>query len=391
MPKNFLIVTGDFVKTGGMDRANYALADYLARQGEAVYLVAYRVDASLLSYPNVTFWRVPKLANSYVLSGFLLDYFGRWYARKITQMGGQVIVNGGSCCWGDISWIHYIHAVYNPNSSSNQSFLSNSFKNILGKLKRQIAHQIFLASEQRSLPVAKLFIANSEQTKQMLSDKYAIAPHKIHTVYLGVDPQIFYPEVSSKKIEIRKQLGWDENKPIVAFIGDPSDLRKGFDTLLTAWQKLCVNPDWDANLVVIGSNKGLEFRQTYLSMDIASKHIQFMGFRSDVPTLLRASDCLVAPTRYESYGLSVHEALCSGIPAIVSKCSGVAERYPSALEKLLLPNPEDSLDLAERLHHWWEHRQSYKDLVLTLSENLRGYSWDNMAKNMLEKFEQHLV
>lgn len=38
----FLIVTGDFVKTGGMDRANYALARYIADSGAETHLVAYR-------------------------------------------------------------------------------------------------------------------------------------------------------------------------------------------------------------------------------------------------------------------------------------------------------------------------------------------------------------
>jgi hypothetical protein len=65
--KPYLLVTGDFVRTGGMDRANFALADYLARQGGEVHLVAHRVDPQLLSYSNVQFHRVPKIANSYFL------------------------------------------------------------------------------------------------------------------------------------------------------------------------------------------------------------------------------------------------------------------------------------------------------------------------------------
>jgi len=32
MATAYLLVTGDFVKTGGMDRANFALAEYLAKQ-----------------------------------------------------------------------------------------------------------------------------------------------------------------------------------------------------------------------------------------------------------------------------------------------------------------------------------------------------------------------
>ena len=38
--KPFLLVSNDFVTTGGMDRANHALAMYLARKGHPVHLVA---------------------------------------------------------------------------------------------------------------------------------------------------------------------------------------------------------------------------------------------------------------------------------------------------------------------------------------------------------------
>ena len=56
--------------------------------------------------------------------------------------------------------------------------------------------------------------------------------------------------------------------------------------------------------------------------------MRFLGFRSDVPEILAALDALVHPARYEAYGLSVHEALCRGVPAIVSASAGVAERIP---------------------------------------------------------------
>jgi hypothetical protein len=57
------IVSGDFVKTGGMDRANYALADYLSRQGRPVELVAHRIANELAERATVSFRSVPKLAS----------------------------------------------------------------------------------------------------------------------------------------------------------------------------------------------------------------------------------------------------------------------------------------------------------------------------------------
>ena len=38
----WVLATGDFTTWGGMDRANHALASYLARSGREVHLVAHR-------------------------------------------------------------------------------------------------------------------------------------------------------------------------------------------------------------------------------------------------------------------------------------------------------------------------------------------------------------
>ena len=110
-----------------------------------------------------------------------------------------------------------------------------------------------------------------------------------------------------------------------------------------------------------------------------------MGFRSDVPDLFRSADCLVGPTGYEAYGLGLHEALCCGLPALVSAKSGVAERYPSHLRDLLIPNAEDAVDLAARLRKWHEATHHYSKLVSSFAKELRGHTWDDMARNILDK------
>src|SRR5437899_12363371 len=95
--KPYLIVTGNFVKTGGMDRANLALALHLADSGREVHLVAFSASGEMLRHPNVRFHRVPKIGDSYLLSDPLLDLVGRTWASKVSQSGGRVVVNGGNC------------------------------------------------------------------------------------------------------------------------------------------------------------------------------------------------------------------------------------------------------------------------------------------------------
>ena len=376
--KSYLLVTGDFVKTGGMDRANFALADYLTRQEKNVHLVAHRVAPELLAHGNVTFHHVPKVANSYLLGSPLLNWMGRSHARQLTRAGGRVLVNGGNCHWGDINWVHYVHAAYEPESQVGQ----------LRQLKGAVSRRLFLATERRTLRSARVIVANSARTKRDLIERLAIPEQRIHCVYYGTEPHIFYPATAQERAELRWQLGWSLDKPIVMFIGALGDRRKGFDTLFTAWQRLCADPNWDADLVAIGVGAELPLWQRRAAEAGISSRIHFLGFRSDVPDLLRSADCLVAPTRYEAYGLGVHEALCCGLPALVSATAGVAERYPPDLSDLLLPNPEDSVDLAARLSHWRKTPDEYSKLVNSFSGQLRGYTWDDMAQSILEKMEE---
>ncbi|MDK2460228.1 hypothetical protein QHH11_13960 [Aphanizomenon sp. PH219] len=49
---------------------------------------------------------------------------------------------------------------------------------------------------------------------------------------------------------------------------------------------------------------------------------------------------------------------------------------------MLLPNPDNVIDLVARLQKWRSHQEDYQKLVLSLSQELRNYTWDDMAKSI---------
>ena len=114
----------------------------------------------------------------------------------------------------------------------------------------------------------------------------------------------------------------------------------------------------------------------------------FLGFRNDVSVLLAGFDAMVHPARYEAYGLSVHEALCRGIPALASASAGVAERYPHELRDLLIQSPEDVEELVERLMEWRANAAHYQVRVASLASTLRSRSWDAMSRDIVSLVEQ---
>ena len=366
---SYLLVTGDFVQTGGMDMPNYELASYLAKRGDEVHLVAHRVAEDLIHLDNVIVHHVPKLAGSYLLSEPLLERAGISWAARISARRGRVLVNGGNCRWGDVNWVHYVHAAYTPVHGGS----------VLRRLKGRLAHQRHLATEREALRRARVIVANSERTRADIVQCLSVPPERVHTVYYGTDASRFRPPTASEREQARAALCWPDGVPVVAFIGALGDYRKGFDTLFAAWKLLSADSHWDVQLAVVGTGAELPTWKQLAARSRLDGNIQFLGFRNDVPTILAACDALVAPTRYEAYGLGVQEALCCGLPAFVTRTAGVAERYPADLHDLLIPDPDDAVALADRLRAWRVQRESYRLRVADLSRKLRLHTWDKMA------------
>jgi len=375
--KPYLLVAGDFVKAGGMDGANHALASYLADAGGEVHLAALRAEQDLAGRPNVIVHRAPKLAGSYLLAEPLLDRAGRRWARSIARRGGRVVVNGGNCQWGDINWLHYVHAAYQPESERIG----------LRRLKAWASRRRFVSAERAALGRARLVIANSERTRQDVVNRLRIPESRVHRVYYGIDADRFRPVTDESRTRARAALGWPANRSCVAFIGSLGDLRKGFDTVFSAWEILCDGRQWDADLVVVGKGRQVPAWKARAAEAGLKSRMRFLGFRDDVAEILAACDALVAPARYEAYGRAVQEALCRGLPAFVTRSAGVAEHYPLQLEDLLIPDPDNAGDLAARLRAWRQCIDGYRDAVAPLSQRLRAHTWNRMARQIVEIIE----
>jgi glycosyltransferase involved in cell wall biosynthesis len=192
------------------------------------------------------------------------------------------------------------------------------------------------------------------------------------------------PATPEDRAAIRRELGLNTQVPAIAFVGELGDRRKGFDLLFDAWRMLGARGASDAKLLVVGQGAELEKWKARASSSELSDSIRFLGFRRDVPKILKACDALISPTRYEAYGLGVHEAICCGVPALVSASAGVAERYPAELSSLLIPEPLSAECVAERLRDWWENSQRFEQPLARFGQTLRQTSWEQMSSRIVE-------
>lgn len=68
--------------------------------------------------------------------------------------------------------------------------------------------------------------------------------------------------------------------------------------------------------------------------------VRFLGDRSDVPDLLRAASVFVLATQYESWPLTVMEAMAAGVPVVASRVGGIPEMVEDGRSGVLVP-PDD--------------------------------------------------
>jgi glycosyltransferase involved in cell wall biosynthesis len=381
MSKPYVIVTGDFTPWGGMDRPNYELAWYLAEQRRAeVHLVSHRVASPLASHPNVTWHRVPRPFGRHTLGAPLLDRAGRKVAGAVARAGGTVVVNGGNCLWNDVNWVHYVHNLP-AGGSRRRPWLRRPWA---GWNRQSARHR-----ERQGVGGARLVITDSDRTRDHLIAGVALDPQRVHTIYYGVDPEEFRPASAAERGAARGALGLPPGQPVVAFIGALGhDRRKGFDVLFDAWCQCGRAADWDATLVAAGTGAELGYWQRRAIQSGRERDIRLLGFTRSIPTLLAAADALVSPTRYEPYGQGVHEALCCGVPAFVSRCAGIAERFPAELEDLLLDDPPDAAQLARRLCAWRKDSDGCRRRTAPFAARLRSRTWSDMAAEVVALIER---
>lgn len=373
----WLIVAAGFHFRGGMEKANAQLASYLLRSDAAVHLVAHDVDPMFLDHPRATVQLVRRPAGSFALGEFGLDRCGRNVAQSLirTHPGARVIVNGGNCQWSDVNWVHYVHHAWTAVDSDAPVWF---------KAKHRVFSARWRRLETSAVRRARIVIANSNLTRGHLLTHVGVPPDRVRTVYLGTDSGSGVA-TTDERAAARRWLGLDDDRPAVAFVGALGlDRRKGFDTLWRAWTMLCSAPEWDADLVVAGSGADAELIRRQAEHAGLGRRVRILGHSERIGDVLAAVDLLVSPVRYEPYGLNVQEAICRGVPAVVSRGAGVAERYPADLSDMLLNDPENVDELAGILRRWHPRRDAWKARIRALGHEFRAYGWDEMSQAFIE-------
>jgi glycosyltransferase involved in cell wall biosynthesis len=203
-----------------------------------------------------------------------------------------------------------------------------------------------------------------------------VPPSKVIAVPLGVDTARFQPSPPTRV----------PDSPTFLFVGTVTT-GKGIDLLVEAFQRVqALCPQASLRLVGGKGNAWPLVRpllgpavswQTTLSHEALSEEY-------------RKATCLVLPSRFDSFGMVVAEALASGLPVIVSDRTGAKELVTEGSNGWVIP-AEDVKALTERMFWCAQHPKELAEMAGAARQAGLSADWKRYHKRLVAAVRESLL
>lgn len=185
----------------------------------------------------------------------------------------------------------------------------------------------------------------SDALNRAAGDALGVPQERVTTIHNGVDTDLFAPGQAQL---IRDSLGIGRHEYLALSVGNfrPS---KGYLVLLEAIGLVRAR-GLPVRFVVVGQGDNViaeEFRVRREEMGLGGV-VSLLGFREDIPDLMRAADLYVLSSLDEGFSLTTVQAMATGLPVLATRCGGPEEIIRSDEEGLLV-EPGSATALAEAL------------------------------------------
>jgi D-inositol-3-phosphate glycosyltransferase len=247
-----------------------------------------------------------------------------------------------------------------------------------------------LESEQSLADATDAIISSSEHEKQCLCEEYSLQRSKIKVIYPGVSKRLFFPVDG---VRVPQDLRRRKEERILLYVGR-IDSVKG---LMNVVEALSVLKSKNALLydrlkfVIIGGGRkdtDLPKNKDYIRLNEAiRKHdftekFFFLGSKkqSQLRRFYSASDALVVPSLYESFGLVAMEALACGTPVIASNVGELGSLVQEGKNGFTF-HPNNPASLASCLELFFSHEKNIWEKKRIRRDLLANFSWEKTASD----------
>ncbi len=387
-----LAVVSPFVdRRHGTERALTELLERLARKEHCeIHLYAQRVEGLALDQPGLSYSRdsgaiiwhkVPSVPGPHLLqflAWLFLNSTCRAWDRRVHGLRFDLVVSPGiNCLDADVVIVHALF--HRLRELAREQDRHAARPSLLRRIHRRVYYALLAGLERRIYTDPKVSLAAvSQRTATLLADYF----HRqdVRVIPNGVDTAQFSPSAwLALRAEARLRRAIQETDFVLLLIGN--DWRvKGLETVLRAMSSL---RDLPILMIAAGDDSPPTFRETAKSLGI-SERCRFEPSREDVLDFYAAADLYVSPSREDSFGLPVAEAMACGLPVITSMHAGVANMIHDGMDGFILRQIDDSHDLAGILQRLYEDELLRRTVGDAAAKAALEWTWDRNAAEVWE-------
>src|SRR5579885_2514724 len=264
-------------------------------------------------------------------------------------------------------------------------------KNLVARDEAEMEKSKRIVAEMNLVKKADRVIATSSHDALYLQTSYDCPKKKISVIPPGVATDIFTP-MSEQRAKIYVHA--DPRQKLLLFVGRIEPL-KGIDVLLYALKILLEKkPDLQLCLWIVGNHtprfkKEMEWLEEVRKLLHITTVVQFVGNkkREDLPYYYNASDIVVLPSNYESFGMTALEALSCGTPVITTDVTGISGMLDKKHEAMIT-SAGNPLLLARRIKHFLENCTDKPHMTQELRAHVLDFRWENSAEKFIAMLGQ---
>ena len=230
-------------------------------------------------------------------------------------------------------------------------------------------------------------IAVSEWVKHELTDLARVKESRIEVVPNGIDHSAFFPRPSNEGNELLIQP-FSFRRPYILCVSRLDHPIKNHTRLIKAFGIFKERTGLPHRLVLAGSDSsGAAVIKYAANKSNWRNDIFFTGHfpLKSLPELYSGADFVVVPSMYEGFGMSVLEAMASGIPVTCARAASLPE---TAEHAALYFDPKNPEDMADRMVTLAGDRKIYDECRILGLERAGAFSWDRCVKRTLEIIQE---
>ena len=251
------------------------------------------------------------------------------------------------------------------------------------KIKRFSHHVLYWLGSKRVDGI----IAVSQDVKTAIMDTMVGIPNnKITIIRNCVDFQRYKRNIDRQKA--REVIGFTEENMIGVVVATFKK-QKGHRFLVEAVSSL-VQKYPEFRVLFVGDGE-LRSEMENLVDELGLKGvIHFLGTRSDIPSILAASDLFILPSLWEGLPMALIEAMASGLPVVATRVSGTSEVMVDGKSGILV-EPGVSKALASAIQKMLENPEKTREMGIFARDRVEDlFSAKTQASEYIELFNRNI-